>query len=263
MCDAVRFLPLAVAVALSPIAPAQDRGPRRTRHPASSDALHRLPHGRRPRDGGHRRVLASTTRTFAIAFNLRIDEGSQYEIFYGRRRRTEPDGVRPRPVDVESTTSTSAGRYGRNDEQRWRPYIVGGSAPRGSGRSRRKRATAPASRYRSAAGLRIPFSERFSVRLEARGFVTFVDTDSALFCKSGRSARISIRADGNTFIQYEALGAPPSPSESGPVPDARMPSTPDITNMAVFCDFENVALGVRDAKYAALRHPARCSSACC
>ena len=25
---------------------------------------------------------------------------------------------------------------------------------------------------------------------------------------------------------------------------------PAITNMAVFCDFENVALGVRDAKYA-------------
>ena len=24
---------------------------------------------------------------------------------------------------------------------------------------------------------------------------------------------------------------------------------PSITNMAVFCDFENVALGVRDAKY--------------
>jgi uncharacterized protein (TIGR00288 family) len=29
-----------------------------------------------------------------------------------------------------------------------------------------------------------------------------------------------------------------------------MPSTPDIQNMALFCDFENIALGVRDAKYA-------------
>ena len=28
-----------------------------------------------------------------------------------------------------------------------------------------------------------------------------------------------------------------------------MSSTSDITNMAVFCDFENVALGVADAKY--------------
>ena len=29
-----------------------------------------------------------------------------------------------------------------------------------------------------------------------------------------------------------------------------MPTQPEITNMALFCDFENVALGVRDAKYA-------------
>ncbi|HEY1329363.1 MAG TPA: NYN domain-containing protein, partial [Casimicrobiaceae bacterium] len=29
-----------------------------------------------------------------------------------------------------------------------------------------------------------------------------------------------------------------------------MANTPDVTNMAVFCDFENVALGVRDANYA-------------
>lgn len=29
-----------------------------------------------------------------------------------------------------------------------------------------------------------------------------------------------------------------------------MPAQPEITNMALFCDFENIALGVRDAKYA-------------
>lgn len=29
-----------------------------------------------------------------------------------------------------------------------------------------------------------------------------------------------------------------------------MANQPDITNMALFCDFENIALGVRDAKYA-------------
>jgi hypothetical protein len=29
-----------------------------------------------------------------------------------------------------------------------------------------------------------------------------------------------------------------------------MARPPEVTNMAVFCDFENVALGVRDANYA-------------
>ena len=28
-----------------------------------------------------------------------------------------------------------------------------------------------------------------------------------------------------------------------------MPTSPEVTNMALFCDFENVALGVQDAKY--------------
>src|SRR2546425_13251156 len=29
-----------------------------------------------------------------------------------------------------------------------------------------------------------------------------------------------------------------------------MPSTPEARSLAVFCDFENIALGVREAKYA-------------
>jgi hypothetical protein len=28
-----------------------------------------------------------------------------------------------------------------------------------------------------------------------------------------------------------------------------MAHTPEVTNMALFCDFENIALGVQDAKY--------------
>ena len=32
--------------------------------------------------------------------------------------------------------------------------------------------------------------------------------------------------------------------------EERMAGEPEITNMALFCDFENIALGVRDAKYA-------------
>ncbi len=39
--------------------------------------------------------------------------------------------------------------------------------------------------------------------------------------------------------------------ESPPLPDKNtMATLPEITNMALFCDFENIALGVRDAKFA-------------
>ena len=41
-----------------------------------------------------------------------------------------------------------------------------------------------------------------------------------------------------------------------------MATSPDVTSMALFCDFENVALGVRETKYEKFDIK-RCSSACC
>ena len=38
---------------------------------------------------------------------------------------------------------------------------------------------------------------------------------------------------------------------------------PEIRNLALFCDFENVALGVREAKYAQFDINKVLSSACC
>ena len=35
------------------------------------------------------------------------------------------------------------------------------------------------------AGLKVPVTPRFGIRLEARGFLTLVDSDSAMFCASG------------------------------------------------------------------------------
>jgi hypothetical protein len=55
-------------------------------------------------------------------------------------------------------------------------------------------------------GVRVPFSERFSLRFEARGFFTFVGTSSSLFCETGSFGGIcEVRASSSTFIQYEAL----------------------------------------------------------
>jgi hypothetical protein len=52
----------------------------------------------------------------------------------------------------------------------------------------------------------VPVTDRFNFRLEARGFVTLVDTDSAIFCASGSFGGVcSIRARGSTFTQFELL----------------------------------------------------------
>jgi len=55
-------------------------------------------------------------------------------------------------------------------------------------------------------GLRVPVSDHFSLRFEARGFLTFVNTKSSFFCSSSSAGGFcSIRGSGSTFMQYELL----------------------------------------------------------
>jgi len=145
-------------------------------------------------------------QSFALALNLRIDEGSQYELFWGRESTQLDPNPAVGPVDVKIDYLHIGGTLVVNDEQRWKPYIVGGL---GATRFRPQPAEARDSTKFSLSiggGLRIPVSERFSVRVEARGFITFVNTDSSFFCTTGAlGGACAVRADGNTFIQYEAL----------------------------------------------------------
>ncbi len=55
-------------------------------------------------------------------------------------------------------------------------------------------------------GVKLPITQRFDVRLEARGFVTFINSDSAFFCASGSSGGVcAIQAKTDAFFQYELL----------------------------------------------------------
>ena len=56
------------------------------------------------------------------------------------------------------------------------------------------------------AGFRVPVTENFGLRLEARGYLTLIDTDSSVFCASGSFGGVcSIRARGSTFTQFEVM----------------------------------------------------------
>jgi uncharacterized LabA/DUF88 family protein len=57
---------------------------------------------------------------------------------------------------------------------------------------------------------------------------------------------IASKAPARRSLRYDArLSEPRSPAFS----KILMANAPEVTNMALFCDFENVALGVQDAKY--------------
>jgi hypothetical protein len=54
-------------------------------------------------------------------------------------------------------------------------------------------------------GLQLRATERLGIRLEARAFTTFVDSDSDIFCLSaGGAAACAVRVEGTTLTQLEA-----------------------------------------------------------
>lgn len=59
--------------------------------------------------------------------------------------------------------------------------------------------------FSAGGGLRIPITEHFGVRLDARAFVTVLDSEGDLFCKSeDGEGTCAIRAKSDTFVQYSA-----------------------------------------------------------
>ena len=144
--------------------------------------------------------------SFAIALNLRRDELSQYELFYSRQETNlEPDSpLGPLGINVEYLHI--GGTLVADDEILLKPYVVGGLGltrltPEPGRVSDNTRFSVSL-----GGGVRVPFSQNFSLRLEARGFLTFVNTDSSFFCSSSSAGGFcAIRGSGSTFIQYELL----------------------------------------------------------
>jgi len=159
--------------------------------------------------------VAGTTRdadvdnhgSFGVALDLRIDEGSQYELLYSRQQtRLQQDSpLGPLDLDVEYL---HLGGTLVVDQEQWRftPYVAGGL---GLTRFSPKVGTADDDTRFSlslGAGVRVPISRNFGLRFEVRGYVTLIDTDTAFFCASGESGGFcAIRARGSTFVQYELL----------------------------------------------------------
>lgn len=142
--------------------------------------------------------------SYAMAFDLRRDEVSQYELLYSRQEsRLEPDSPLA-PLDVNVEYLHLGGTLGVNEELALRPYIVG---TLGLTRFTLQSGTDDTRfSFSLGGGVRVPVTPRFALRLEARGFVTLIDTDSSVFCASGSFGGVcAIRARGSTFTQFELM----------------------------------------------------------
>jgi len=155
-------------------------------------------------DAGQR-VELDDHGSFALALDARADESTQYELFYGRQSTVlRGDALAPVSIDVEYLHI--GGTVALDEAQRVKPYLAGGI---GITRFSPDPALGHEDTHFSvslAFGLRVPVSSHFSLRLEGRGLLTPVNTDSALFCRSDQSGALcQVRVRGSSFFQFDFL----------------------------------------------------------
>jgi len=142
----------------------------------------------------------------AVAFELRYGKGEDryLQLWYSRQGSGVDDNGGNRDVDIEYLHFGGTVPFG--DSDRARGYLAMGIgatrfSPTGAGSS-------DLTRFSGSLGLGVamPLSERVAIRLEARGYLTLVDSDSAIFCRSDDgSGFCRIVASGSTIFQAELL----------------------------------------------------------
>jgi opacity protein-like surface antigen len=144
--------------------------------------------------------------SLALALELRYARGDDrfYQLWYSRQSTDFTDATGSHDADVEYLHVGGTLPFG--GWERAQPYFAAGLG------ATRFSSSAPESDDRvrfsgsAALGLEIPLAAHAAIRLEARGYVTAVDSNSAFFCKSdGGGGVCAIVASGSTIVQGEAL----------------------------------------------------------
>jgi hypothetical protein len=144
--------------------------------------------------------------SFAVALELRYGKGDDrfYQLWYSSQSTEIDDGAETHDVDVEYLHIGGTLPFGGWEHAQ--PYFaagIGATRFSASGADADDRSNFSGS---AALGLEIPIGSRAAVRLEARGYLTLVDTDGAFFCRSdGGSGVCAIVASGSSFFQAEGL----------------------------------------------------------
>lgn len=144
---------------------------------------------------------------YGLDLGLYRDSSSFYELLYSRQEAnldssdTSVDGI-----DVTVEYLHFGGTLLIPQEEQWLlPYL---SLTIGATRFEPKEGDYDSETKFSASlggGLRVPFNERVAATLGVRGYLTFVDSDTDLFCVSGSGGGTCLlRSSGSTFFQGEA-----------------------------------------------------------
>lgn len=141
--------------------------------------------------------------SYGVALDLAADEQTRYELFYSRQSTSL--GA-PSPSDTVIEYLHLGGTLLIGDSQRFQPYVIGTLGVT------RFSPDSPIGRDRVyfslslGGGLQIPFTPHLALRLEARGFATFFNTNSTVFCRSDQAGGVClIHGSGSAFLQGDAL----------------------------------------------------------
>ncbi len=144
--------------------------------------------------------------SFALALELRYRPGDDrfYQLWYSRQESAVEDALGRYDVDIEYLHL--GGTIPIGEYERAQPYF---SAGLGATRfSSSEPGANDETRFSGslAFGVAVPLSEHAALRFEARGYLTAVDTDSAIFCRSDNGTGFCrVVASGSTLGQVEAL----------------------------------------------------------
>jgi hypothetical protein len=186
--------------------PVTDSGPNRdSRHFEMTPFIGLRMGGSFESDTG-RRIDVNDHGSFGLALGVPAGNDTQYEVFYGRQSAAMQGASSLAPSRVAVEYLHFGGTAPLDDELAIKPYVFGGlGVTRFSPVSREGRENTHFS-LSLGPGLRVPLNPHFALRLEARGYVTFVNPDTALFCRSDQTGLLCrVRSRGSAFIQYELL----------------------------------------------------------
>jgi hypothetical protein len=140
--------------------------------------------------------------SFGVFFNAAADQWRHYELFYVKQG-TSIDGTVPMDLDVEYLQVGGTVSY--QDADTVIPYFgmtLGAArfSPDAAGLDNETKLA-----FSIGGGFKVPITDHFGVRFDARAFISLLDTDGNLFCVSDNGVgTCAIRAKSDTFLQYQA-----------------------------------------------------------
>jgi len=155
-----------------------------------------------PNDGSDRDLNADAS--FGVLLDFTTEDPSRhYELLYSNQK-TDVDGNSQLDLDVEYLHIGGVVDFG-SPNRRAIPFVAGGIGATRLNPDRNGLDEETEFSLSVAGGVKIPLSDHVALRLDARAFITFLDSDTSVFCVSAPpTATCDIRAKSDSFVQFTA-----------------------------------------------------------